>query len=314
MGFEIDGVPFARSIISKRSHRAAACEFLLDVRPETLELALEVLAKESTHNVLFSGLRITGLDDIEFLRDYPLLLYLEAEDVSKGALRCIESLSNLRGLRLDAPKGGIDFSGFPHLEEFFGDWNPNNTGIGACGELRKFRAFGFRTTEQGVLSLAGCVRLEELGLTRPRIACLDGIEALEDLRYLSIAYAPKIEDLTPLAAPTVNLREISLTNLKRISDYSPIASIRRLRRLKIFKCAPMADLTWTDGMDYLDFISFVETRVLDGDLSPLLSLPVLRYVGAGNRRDYSHSDDELNDLINTSWRSTLAAIHDNRTP
>ena len=295
---EIDGAPFRQSIFSLGEHRAAACGLLLDISPETLEVALELLARHGTHGDLFNGLRIRGLDNLEFLREYPLLLYLEAENVSAKGLRCIESLSNLRGLRLDSPKAELDFSCFPQLEEFNGDWHRENTGIGNCGELRKLHAFGFRSTKPGLSSLADCVRLERLNLVRPGITSLGDIDALEDLRYLSIAYAPKIVDLTPLAASMVNLRELDLTNLKNISDYAPLARIRRLRRLHLFKCAPMADLAWTAGMEYLDFFSFVETKVLNGDLSPLLSLPLLRYAGAGNRRDYSHTDDELNALVN----------------
>lgn len=301
-GFEIDGVPLRRPVFSTGLHRAAGCWLLLDIRPENLESALEVLAQHGTHNTDFSGVRVTGIGDLEFLRDYPLLLYLEGEGLSSKALRCVESLANLRGLKLDTPKSGMDFSGFPHLEEFVGDWHRDNVGIEACGELRTFRAWGYRSALPGISSLADCVRLERLFLVRPGITSIAGVEELEDLRYLDLAYAPKVEDLTPLAAPAVDLRELSLKNMKGIADYLPLASIRRLRRLKVSRCAPMGDLTWTRGMEYLDFVSLVETKVLNGDLSPLLSLPRLRSVGAGNRRDYSHSGEELNALLNESGR------------
>ena len=295
---EINGVALSQPSLSLRSHRAAPCRLLLDIRQDNLAAALEVLARDGTHGDLFSGLRITGVEDLEFLREYPSLLYLEADNASAKGLRCIESVSNLRGLRLDSVKAGIDFSCFRQLEEYVGDWHRDNLGIGECGELRVLRAWRFRSTQPGLSSLAGCVRLERLDLVRPGITSLEGIDALEDLRYLEIAYAPKITDLAPLAAPGVGLRELALGNMKNIADYAPLAEIRKLRRLRLSSCAPMADLAWTNGMDRLDFFSFVETKVQDGDLSPLLSLPLLRYAGAGNRRAYSHSDEELNALIN----------------
>ncbi len=298
--FECSGVPLVRPDFSTGFHRAASSWLLLDVRPETLEPAIELLAQHGALNNHFSGLHITGLDDLEFLRDYPLLLYLVGEELSPKALQSVESLSNLRGLRLNAPKGGVDLTCFPNLEEFIGDWHRGNSGIGDCGELRTLRAWGFRSTEPDLSALAKCARLERLWLVRPGIKSIEGIESLEDLRYLDLAYAPKIESLTPLAAPTVDLRELSLANMKAITDYSPLASIRKLRRLSIFKCAPMEDLAWTKGMDYLDSIGFVETKVLNGDLSPLLSLPLLRYVGAGNKKHYSHTDEELNALLDES--------------
>lgn len=295
--FEIDGAPLRGSILSRRSDRAAPCRLLLDIRPETLDKSLELLAQHGSHGDLYSGLSISGITDLEYLREYPGLLYLEIKDVPAKALQCIEAVSNLRGLRLQSPKCGIDFGCFPELEEFVGDWHRDNAGIALCRELRTLRTWGFRSEQQDLSDLAGCVRLERLGLVKPGITSLEGIEALEDLRYLTVAYAPKISDLAPLASSTVNLREIEFENLKNIADYAPLASIRKLRRLQVFKCAPMKDLEWTRGMEYLDFFSFVETNVLCGDLSPLLALPRLRYVGAGNRRDYSHSDNELNELL-----------------
>lgn len=295
--FEIDGAPLIRSILSLRSNRAAPCGQLLDVRPDTLDRSLELLAQHGSHGDAFSGLSIRGIKDLEFLREYPGLLYLEIEDVPGKALRCIESVSNLRGLRLQSPKRGIDFSCFPQLEELVGDWHRDNGGITRCQELRTLRTWGFRSEQPGLSSLAGCVRLERLELVRPEIKSLEGIEVLEDLRYLTVAHAAKISDLTPLASSAVDLREIKFENLKNIADYAPLASIRKLRRLQVFKCAPMNDLDWTEGMDYLDFFSFVETKVLSGDLKPVLALPRLRYAGAGNRRDYSHSDNELNELL-----------------
>lgn len=295
--FEIDGAPLRRSILSLRSNRAAPCRVLLDIRPETFDKSLELLAQHGSHGDLFSGLSIKGIKDLECLREYPGLLYLEIEDVPAKGLRCIEAVSNLRGLRLQSPKCGIDFGCFPELEEFVGDWHRDNRGIARCRELRTLRSWGFRSEQPGLLSLAGCVRLERLELVKPGITSLEGIEALEDLRYLTVAYAPKISDLTPLATSAVDVREIKFENLRNIADYAPLASIRKLRRLQVFKCAPINDVEWTEGMNYLDFFSFVETRVLSGDLKPLLALPRLRYAGGGNRRDYSHSDNELNELL-----------------
>lgn len=49
----------------------------------------------------------------------------------------------------------------------------------------------------------------------------------------------------------------------------------------------MPDLKWTKGMDQLDFFSFVGTNVEDGELSPLLELPRLRYVGSMDKKHYN---------------------------
>jgi len=43
--------------------------------------------------------------------------------------------------------------------------------------------------------------------------------------------------------------------------------------------------------------SFVETNVEDGDLSPLLELPTLRYVGTMDRKRYNYRFEELNKIL-----------------
>ncbi len=66
---------------------------------------------------------------------------------------------------------------------------------------------------------------------------------------------------------------------------------------------PMPNLKWTEGMSYLDFFSFVETNVVDGDLSPLLQLPSLRYVGTMDKKHHNYYKcDAINALLNQRVR------------
>jgi hypothetical protein len=244
------------------------------------------------------GLRIAGISDLSFLSKFPKFLYLEIVDQKRVNTKHLEGLSNLRGLRLKSPGAGIDFACFPELEVFTGDWHVDNCNLACARELRRLSAWHFKPRLRDLQDLADIPRLEWLELVQTNIASLAGLETLEDLRYLDLAYTPKLESLDALASPGIEVRELSIAKAKGISAYDPIASIRRLRRLKLSSCAPMPGLKWTKGMDDLDFFSFVETNVEDGDLSPLLSLPKLRYVGTMDKRHYNYKFKELNELLN----------------
>jgi hypothetical protein len=63
----------------------------------------------------------------------------------------------------------------------------------------------------------------------------------------------------------------------------------------------MPNLRWTQGLNELDNFSFVETNVEDGNLSPLLELPKLRYVGTMDKKHYSHKFAALNALLEERW-------------
>ena len=105
----------------------------------------------------------------------------------------------LTGLRLETPGAGIDFARFPELEGFCGDWHADNINVRCCRELRHLRAWQFKPKSKNLADFAGATRLERLSLTQTSIASLDGLESLEDLRYLELAYALQLESLKALA-------------------------------------------------------------------------------------------------------------------
>lgn len=291
--FKLDGTEVCSSFLTQRSFRAAYCEFLVSVTPENQSQALEAFQKESR----FSGLRVSGIADLGFLADFPNLRYLEVVNQERVNTRPLDALSNLRGLRLETPGTGTDFSCFPELEVFVGDWHIDNSNVHRCEELRQLRAWQFKPKSLDLSDIANTTRLERLQLTQTGIASLAGLETLEDLRYFEVAYAPKLESLDVLTSDRIEIRELSFEKAKKITCYEPIAALRRLRRLKLSYGAPMPDLKWTKGMDQLDFFSFVETNVEDGDLSPLLQLPKLRYVGTSDKKHYNYKFATINEVL-----------------
>lgn len=140
-------------------------------------------------------------------------------------------------------------------------------------------------------------RLEELKLIQTNIQSLSGVETLLDLRFLNVAYAPELESLNALLGHDLQLRELDLGKTKKIQSYNPISSLSYLRLLRLSDCPPMQNLKWMAGMKRLDFFAFMGTDVTDGDLSPLLSLPELRYVGTADRRHYNYKMATLNALL-----------------
>jgi len=291
--FLLDGAQVCTSYLTQRSFRAAYCEFLVRVTPENQNHALEAFKNGSK----FSGLHVSGIADLSFLAHFPDLRYLEIVDQKRFDTRHLEGLSNLRGLRLETPGSGIDFSCFPELEVFVGDWHPDNSKVHGCRELRQLRVWQFKPKSLDLGDIANTTRLEWLELTQTGILSLAGLETLKDLRYFEVAYAPKLESLDALASDRMGIRELRFEKAKKIASYEPLAALRWLRRLKLSSCASMPNLKWTSGMDQLDFFSFVETTVEDGDLSLLLQLPKLRYVGTTNKKHYNYTFEAINEIL-----------------
>lgn len=293
----LNGIKVSASFITQRSHRAAYCDLLLTVTPENQKEALAEFRRAGELGP-YRGLCISGIGDLGFLQEFPLLLYLEVLSQKRVNTRYLDSLENLRGLRLHSPGAGIDFACFPNLEGFIGDWHAENRNLDKSHELRRLRIWKFNPRSQNLATIANIARLEDLELTQTSIASLSGLETLEDLRYFEIAYSPKLKSLSTLASCATGLRELSIEKAKNIKTYDPLGSVSRLRRLKLSSCAPMKSLKWIEGLQHLDFFSFVNTNVLDGNLSHLLKLPKLRYVGTMDKRHYNYKCDDLNAHIN----------------
>ncbi len=292
----LDGIDVCESELTQRSFRAAPCGLLLNVTPDNKTKALATFKQVGEFGP-YSGLRVSGIADLGFLADFPDLLYLEILDQKRVNTRAFDGLENLRGLRIDTPGAGIDFACFPHLEVFVGDWHVDNCNLDRSQELRRLRVWQFKPRTADFSMLANITRLEQLEITQTNISSLEGLETLQDLRYFSLCYAAKLQSLDRLASSGTEIRELEIENAKKIASYQPIAAVSRLRRLILSSCAPMADLKWTKGMDYLDSFSFVNTNVEDGDLSPLLNLPKLRYVGTMDKRHHNYKFEQLNELL-----------------
>jgi hypothetical protein len=285
------------SELSIASYKAAPCGLLLKVTPKNLDEAL----KEYRHagfGGAYSGLSISGVKDLRFLEEFPMTLYLGVDCDKPIKTDALKSLSNLRGLYFESPGAGIDLSWFAELEVYSGGWHKAHTNFDHCPALRRLSLRSFNSPSGDLSPLADNRRLERLSIVRSTITSLDGIETLEDLRVLNVAYMSKLELLDAFRkCEDTGLRSLSIERAKNIKSYAPIASLTRLKELKLFGCPAMPDVKWTKGLNWLEHFSFVETNMIDGDLNPLLKLERLSYIGTEDKRHYNHKMHDFIELL-----------------
>lgn len=293
----LDGVPVTTSGLSQTSYKAAPCNLLLKVTAENFDEALRQF-RHAGFAGAYSGLKISGVRDLSFLEEFPDTLYLEITSDKPIQTDALESLNNLRGLYFESPGAGIDLSWFPELEVYSGGWHKEHINFDQRPALRRLALRSFNPKSCDLSSLANNRRLERLDIVRSTITSLDGIETLEDLRVLDIAYMSKLESLDAFKkCEEAGLRSLSIERAKNIKGYQPLASLTRLKDLKLCGCPAMPDLKWTKGMNWLEHFAFVETNVIDGDLDPLLKLTRLRYIGTEDKRHYNHKMHDFIEIL-----------------
>src|SRR5262249_37613760 len=147
---------------------------LLRVTPKNHEKALEAF-QDDKQPLQYSGLHVSGVADLSFLKDFEDLRYLEIINQKNVDTRCLGKLHNLRGLTLTSPGAGIDFSSFPLLEQYIGDWHPDNKNLNRCDELRSLTVWGYKPKSRDLRDFADVTRLERLEICDTKITSLDGV-------------------------------------------------------------------------------------------------------------------------------------------
>lgn len=149
--------------------------------------------------------------------------------------------------------------------------------------------------------------LRELSAKGANQAFLDEICELEGLEYLDLAWPMTAADLSPLRRLT-NLRHLVVNSPRNVTDFSPILDLPRLERLFIENAKHLDDLEWLrplgdrlvalgiEGSIWttqriaslaplagfaLEALFLTNTRLADQDLSPIATMPNIRFFWTG---------------------------------
>lgn len=146
--------------------------------------------------------------------------------------------------------------------------------------------------------------LERLEINWANPTSFNGLGKFKKLRELELYYCTKINSLEGLTEINPELSLLSIFNVKKVNDFSDIGYFKNVENLRICDCGNINSIGFILDMPNLKKISFAGSNVTDGDMTPLLKhSPKLEFVGFDNKRNYSHSWEDvcsqldLNDLL-----------------
>jgi hypothetical protein len=138
-------------------------------------------------------------------------------------------------------------------------------------------------------------KLEHLHIALSNIKTLKGIEALHVLRELALSYCRSLEDISELSENTATLQELQIDRCKKARNLEMmLKKLKQLRKIILSHCRDLPSLKFVKQLPKLEFLSFVDTNVLDGDITPCLNL---KFVGFMNKRHFSHTFEEVRSII-----------------
>jgi internalin A len=245
------------------------------------------------HGLAVLSIMVRG-DDLSFLGRVPRLrgLVLNAGEVRD--LSPAQALSGLETLTLNTPskpRMELDFGAFPLLERLRMYWNPGFESVFSCGRLETLWVFG--PPDADLSRFGGMAGLRRLELSQGRK--LVSTAGAGELEFLGLYQQGALAELTGLPA---GLRVLAVESCKKLDSIAAVASLRALQRLKVANCGDIASLAPLAGLVELEeFLAWESTRVVDGDLSVLLTLPRLRVLGMKARREYRPKVREIEEAL-----------------
>lgn len=257
------------------------------IESDRIDDCMDYALRNHSGRISISPLSGFKFPNLSFLARFPwverlTILHSEMIDIS-----AVSSLGQLRYLQISgSTKQSLDLVNFPLLAELRVQWWPKLRFGDALTSLRALSLSNYAPGSGGLTALPQIPGLEDLDLVQARSLTLSGIDHFPGLRRLTVAYFPSLVDLSPLIAFSNGVLEIlEFGNCPKLARHDQVRVIRSLRRLAFNKCGEIHSLVFLNDLPALESFSFVNTNIVDGDLTPCLRL---QFAGFLDKRHYSH--------------------------
>lgn len=271
-------------------------ERLLVVQSTRLDESVEYINAKQVKGVSIAPVSGYDLTDIDFLKICPSVVAVEL-GARLSDMEGLYSLPNLAYFK--APfQHKIRLSRFGSLMDLHTEWNAKvHREFGSQRNLSRLCLRKYKRTS--IVDLSALKNLTSLQVIQSPLASLAGIAAFSKLKALEVNYCRNFADIDEISAVAGTLKTIEFDHCKQIANFTPLANLKSLQKLILSDCGSLPNLRFIREMPRLEFFSFVNTNVVDGDLSPCLNL---RYVGFMDKKRYSHSSKEVRAMIESQGR------------
>jgi protein phosphatase 1 regulatory subunit 7 len=261
---------------------------IFPVRSNRIDACLAALASSDANAVAVPEADEFAGNSLTFLKAFPNLQGLAIPYPEKYDLDVIESLQHLRWLTLGKERRSFNFSQFEFLEELSANWKSSDVLPKAEGPLEDLSLWGYAPKSRDLVSLPAYQKLKLLNLVSGSIERLDGIERLGALREAEFDYLRQLRSVAAIGGCGIEILHIEAST--KIEDFGSLASCPKLRLFRYANCGSLPSLSVLDNFKALEDFRFVNTNILDGDLTPLLKLKSTAFL---NKRHYSHTDKQI---------------------
>lgn len=265
----------------------------LDVDPEFIGLGIKYAQKKAIDSIRIRTLnqnsghrykidfKLIACQD--FIRNFILNDDFKIVNLKEG--RVLSDMQSLVSLSLSHPIE-IEWEKLVNLERLVLDSDKYIRGLSALKTLRKLLMVAMG--QEGFQEITALENLDSLDIGGRRLEHLNGIQSMKSLSSLTIGYASKLYDISPIAS-LPNLKTLHVERCKNLTDFSPLKGNNVIEKLTI------------DQVDSLDFVPQMQSlyaikffNCIDGNLRPLLESRTLKDIFFyPSKKHYTHTLEQL---------------------
>ena len=271
------------------------------IESDRIEDCMEYYVKNNLNVIAISPYKGFLYNDLSFLDKYPYIEGIFITSASRIDISKIMSLTQLKYITIADNKQVYDFSSFSQLEALRITYSPKAV-FPQVSTIKELYLRNYTPKSKSFLELPSYPYLENLELIHSTIKTLDEIGKYKNLQELHLSSLPKLENIADIKALKNVLLWLELDNCKKIKDIDDISHLKNLEKLQLSACGNIPSISFIKELSRLKFFSFVNTEVVDGNLTTCLEASNLEYVGFSDKKHYSHKLAELRNLI-TELRS-----------
>jgi len=230
------------------------------------------------------------LPNIAFLDKHRYIKGISISDGNKIDLSGIENLKELEYISISDNTQPIDYSVFPKLEQIRSIWHPKVI-LPEGSKLKHLCLWHYKPESKSLIELSDLPNLEFMGMIQSSIKSTEGIGRFKRLKKIELAYLPNLETLCDMKNLDIEIADIH--NCKKIQNLDYIGTVKSLKRLICDKCGSFTSIKLVGKLKSLEHFSFLDIDVLDGDMTPCLSIPCTAFT---NKKYFTHTMEQINKL------------------
>lgn len=262
------------------------------INSDCIEKCMDVYEKHKLDGVAITTSHDYKLQNVDFLKKYPAVKHISiSQDIAD--ISGINGLSELQSAIISGRNRRIDFSFFPKLENFIGDWSPYFQNLDKCVNMSSLSLYHFNPKSKDFADISQVYWISKLKITQSNITSLRGLNAFSQLAELELTYCNKLEKLCCLEKSTNSLKLMTFYNCKGIKNHDYVTNLNVLASLSFNDCGTLSSIKFVKQIKSLEDFIFSNTDVTDGDISPCIGL---KYVYFSNKRHFSHKVKDIESL------------------